>query len=107
MTQRMAWPKVAPGSYAAMSAMETYAAANVDPTLFELVKLRTSHLNGCAYCLDMHSHDALKQGESMQRLFLVSAWHEAEEFFTARERAACVRCVDELRVYKSPSVRDD
>ena len=88
MTQRTAWHKVAPDSYAAMSTMEKYAAANVDPSLFELVKIRASYLNGCAFCIDMHSHDALKQGESMQRLFLVSAWHETEEFFTPSERAA-------------------
>ena len=88
MTQRMSGPKVAPGAYSAMMGLEHYSAANVDPVLYELVKLRASFVNGCAYCIDMHTHDALKAGESQQRLFLVSAWHEAEEHFTERELAA-------------------
>jgi AhpD family alkylhydroperoxidase len=88
MTQRLEWKTVAPDSYAAMLNLEKYATAGVDPILLELVKMRASHLNGCAYCIDMHSHDALKNGESLQRLFLVAAWREAEDFFTARERAA-------------------
>lgn len=88
MTERLAWKTVAPSAYAAMLGLEKYAAANVDPTLFELVKLRASYINGCAFCIDMHAHDALKNGESLQRLFLVAAWREAEDFFTTRERAA-------------------
>jgi len=55
--------------------------------LLELVKLRASQLNGCAYCIDMHTKDARSHGESEQRLYGVSAWHEAP-FYTARERAA-------------------
>jgi AhpD family alkylhydroperoxidase len=88
MSQRLPWVKVAPGAYTAMSGMEQYAAANVEPALYELVKLRASFINGCAYCIDMHTHDAMKNGESVQRLFLVAAWHEAPEHFTERERAA-------------------
>ena len=55
--------------------------------MLELVKLRASQLNGCAYCIDMHTKDARSHGESEQRLYGVSAWHEAP-FYTARERAA-------------------
>ncbi len=59
----------------------------IDPVLRELVKLRASILNGCAYCVDMHTKDARKAGESEQRLYAVAAWHEAP-FFSERERAA-------------------
>jgi AhpD family alkylhydroperoxidase len=88
MAQRLAWAKAAPGAYAAMAGLERYVAANVEPQLYELVKLRASLINGCAYCIDMHAFDALKGGESQQRLFLVSAWREAPELYTERERAA-------------------
>jgi AhpD family alkylhydroperoxidase len=59
----------------------------IDPVLRELVKLRASILNGCAYCIDMHTKDARKAGESEQRLYAVAAWQEAP-FFSERERAA-------------------
>ena len=59
----------------------------MDPKLFELVKIRASQLNGCAYCLDMHTKDARLAGETEQRLYALSAWHETP-FFTPRERAA-------------------
>lgn len=59
----------------------------MDRTVLELVKLRTSILNGCAYCVDMHSRDALAAGEQSRRLFAVAAWREAP-FFDERERAA-------------------
>jgi AhpD family alkylhydroperoxidase len=59
----------------------------IDPMLRELVKLRASILNGCAYCIDMHTKDARKAGESEQRLYAIAAWREAP-FFSERERAA-------------------
>ena len=59
----------------------------MDPKLWELVKIRASQLNGCAYCLDMHTKDARLAGETEQRLYALSAWHETP-FFTPRERAA-------------------
>jgi AhpD family alkylhydroperoxidase len=59
----------------------------VDPVLRELVKLRASILNGCAYCIDMHSKRARKAGESEQRIYMVAAWQDAP-FFSERERAA-------------------
>jgi AhpD family alkylhydroperoxidase len=62
-------------------------AANIDPLLRELVKIRASQLNGCAYCVDMHSRDASAAGETEQRLRAVAVWAEAP-FFTNRERAA-------------------
>lgn len=66
---------------------EALAAAGVDGKLVELVKLRVSQLNGCAYCLRMHTRDAIKKGESADRLAVVAAWWESQ-YFTAQERAA-------------------
>jgi AhpD family alkylhydroperoxidase len=59
----------------------------IDPRLLDLIKLRASQINGCAFCMDLHTSDALKAGESVRRLATVSAWRETT-FFTERERAA-------------------
>jgi AhpD family alkylhydroperoxidase len=61
--------------------------SGLEPGLIELVKMRASQINGCAYCIDMHSKDARRQGESEQRLYALSAWRETP-FFTKREKAA-------------------
>jgi AhpD family alkylhydroperoxidase len=60
---------------------------NIDPVLFELIKLRASMINGCGHCIDIHSSDAMKAGETTARLFGLSAWWE-HPLFTAKERAA-------------------
>ncbi|OKI49920.1 carboxymuconolactone decarboxylase family protein [Micromonospora sp. CB01531] len=78
---------VAPGAYQAVLELEKYVRENLDHTVLELVKLRASMLNGCAYCVDMHSRDALAAGESSRRLFAVAAWRDAP-FFDERERTA-------------------
>ncbi|MFI7578506.1 carboxymuconolactone decarboxylase family protein [Micromonospora sp. NPDC049497] len=85
--QRMDPSQVAPEAYQAVLGMEKYVRQNVDHTVLELVKLRASMLNGCAFCVDMHTRDALAAGESSRRLFAVAAWREAP-FFDERERAA-------------------
>ena len=84
-TERMDIGREAPELSRALVALER--AIRIDPTLRELVKLRASILNGCAYCIDMHTKDARKAGESEQRLYAAAAWHEAP-FFSERERAA-------------------
>jgi AhpD family alkylhydroperoxidase len=71
----------------AMLALSAEAAGQLDHTLFELVKIRASQMNGCAYCLDMHTKDARLAGETEQRIYALSAWRETP-FFTERERAA-------------------
>lgn len=80
--------KVSPELYDAMMTLSTAAAKDVDATLGELIKIRASQLNHCAFCLDMHVNDARKHGETEQRLALVAAWREAGDLFTERERAA-------------------
>ena len=72
----------------AMLGLSGYEArSGLEPSLLELVKLRASQINGCAYCLDMHTKDARARGESEQRLYLLDAWRESP-FYSARERAA-------------------
>ena len=87
MNQRLKFAETAPEAYAAVLGLEKYNRKAVDPVVYELVKLRASILNGCAFCVDMHSREALEQGETPQRLFGVGAWHDAP-FYTAKERAA-------------------
>lgn len=78
-----------PGAYQAMLGLEAYVHRewHNEPSLIELVKMRASQINGCAYCLDMHSKDARANGETEQRLYTLNAWRETP-FFTDRERAA-------------------
>jgi AhpD family alkylhydroperoxidase len=71
----------------AMFALSSEATAKIEPKLFELVKTRASQINGCAYCLDMHTKDARHAGETEQRLYALNAWRETP-FYTDRERAA-------------------
>lgn len=88
MKPRLEYARVAPGAREAMLGLENYVhGAGLEPALLELVKIRASQINGCAYCLDMHTKDARARGEKEQRLYSVAAWHEAP-FFTDRERAA-------------------
>ena len=79
---------VAPGFMRAHLALESYVrASGLETSLLHLIKLRASYINGCAYCVDMHTKDARLENESEQRLFAVPVWRETP-FFTARERAA-------------------
>jgi AhpD family alkylhydroperoxidase len=71
----------------AMFTLSSEVASKLEPALFELVKIRASQLNGCAYCIDMHTKDARRAGESEQRIYALNAWRETP-FFTHRERAA-------------------
>ena len=89
MKARIEPHKASPQAYQAMMGLETFVSksSKLDPSLLELVKMRTSQINGCAYCLDMHSKDARAEGETEQRIYALSAWEETP-FFTDRERAA-------------------
>ena len=88
MTQRIDYAQAFPEAIKAMGQMEaTLRQSGLEKPLLELVKLRASQLNGCAYCIDMHTKDARAGGETEQRLYGLTAWRESP-FFTARERAA-------------------
>jgi AhpD family alkylhydroperoxidase len=93
MEQPMSHPRLnyrtaSPDAYALVGAAERYfQSCGLEKSLIELVKLRASQINGCAYCLDMHSRDARRDGETEQRLYVLAAWRESPAF-TPRERAA-------------------
>lgn len=88
MEQRLDYSKAAPKAMHAMLGLETYARnSGLEHSLYELIKIRASQINKCAYCLDMHTIDARAEGETEQRLYALSAWRETP-FFTERERAA-------------------
>jgi AhpD family alkylhydroperoxidase len=88
MQSRIELGKVSQGVLKAMYGLETYLhGCGLEKSLLELVKLRVSQINGCAFCIDMHTKDARARGESEQRLYLLDAWREAP-FYTDRERAA-------------------
>lgn len=88
MPQRLDTQAVLPGAATAMSGLERVARdSTLEPRLLELVRLRSSQLNGCAFCVDMHTKDARAIGEEEQRLHLVAVWREAPGF-SPRERAA-------------------
>lgn len=87
MERRLNVSKVAPGAYDAMRGLEKFIAqSGLDRKLYELIKMRASQINGCAYCINMHSRDAMKLGETPQRLFLLDAWRETD-LYTEKERA--------------------
>ena len=84
----MDYAKTAPDGLKAMLGLEQYVRhSGLEPGLLELVKMRASQINGCAFCLDMHSKDARAAGETEQRLYALNAWRETP-FFSERERAA-------------------
>jgi AhpD family alkylhydroperoxidase len=89
MQPRIDTQSVAPAAYKAMAGLEGYIrhSSGLDKSLLELIKLRASQINGCAFCIDMHSKDARAAGETEQRIYALSAWRDAP-FFTDRERAA-------------------
>ncbi|MGY5124785.1 carboxymuconolactone decarboxylase family protein [Streptomyces nigrescens] len=85
---RLPWAKLAPEVYKAMIALDAAAKQGLDPTLVELVKIRASQLNHCAFCIDMHIKDAREAGETEQRIYLLNAWEEAAGHYTDKEQAA-------------------
>jgi AhpD family alkylhydroperoxidase len=88
MTTRLNAKALAPDAYNALRGLQNYVdGCGIEKPLLELIKVRASQINGCAFCIAMHTADAVKGGESQVRLHLLNAWRETE-LFTARERAA-------------------
>ena len=83
-----------------LAAVESWIAKSFDPKLLELVRVRVSQMNGCAHCLHMHRQDALKQGETDDRLLLLNAWRESD-LYTDRERAALAWAESLTRIAES------
>jgi len=106
MSARMNLSKVSPEAIQAMLCLEKYVAdSGLDKKLYELVKTRASQINGCAHCLNMHTRDAMKIGETAQRLFLLDAWRETE-LFTEKERAA-LALTEAMTLISQNQVPDD
>ena len=106
MSGRFDYAKVAPGANEAMRGLERHVrGSGFERSLIELVKIRASQLNGCAYCLDMHTKDARAAGESEQRLYVLAAWREAP-FYSERERAA-LEWTEALTVLARDGVPDE
>ena len=88
MSNRVKVARVAPQVHQTMRALQNFVeSTGLEKSLLELVKLRASYINGCAYCVDMHAKDARELGETEQRIYMVPVWHETP-FYTERERAA-------------------
>ena len=87
MKERFNLSESDPKAYQAMLSLEKYiASSGLDKNLYELIKTRASQINGCAYCINMHTRDAMKMGETAQRLFLLDAWRETN-LYSEKERA--------------------
>ena len=106
MKERMNIDAAEPGVYKAMNAAEKQISTfTIDTKLAELIKLRTSQINGCGYCVNLHAQDARKAGETEQRVFAISAWWETP-FFTEAERAA-LKLAEEITRIQEAGLRDD
>jgi AhpD family alkylhydroperoxidase len=104
MHDRVYPPKTAPDTYAAIRDLDaTIRRSGLEQGLIELVKMRASQINGCAFCLNMHSKDARAHGETEQRLYLLNAWRETP-FYSDRERAALTwtECLTRLSTDGAP-----
>lgn len=87
MQKRFNIKEVAPNALKAMVGLEIYASqSSLSKSIKELIKIRASQINGCAYCINIHTQDAIKNGETNQRIFLLNAWRETEDIFTEEEK---------------------
>jgi AhpD family alkylhydroperoxidase len=104
---RINYRKASPGAVQAMLALQMVAnKSGLEKSLMELVKLRASLLNGCAYCIDMHFREAKAAGEREERIYLLSTWEETHDLYTAREKAA-LRWTDALTKLAGNHVSDE
>lgn len=106
MGKRINISEIDPKAYEAMIGLETYLAqSDLDKTLYELIKTRASQINGCAFCINMHTRDALALGETPQRLFLLDAWRETE-LYTEKERSV-LALTEAITLLPNGDVPDD
>lgn len=106
MEKRINIAKIDPAAYKALLGLENYlAATGLNKTLKELIKIRASQINGCSFCINMHTIDARKQGETEQRIYLLNAWREVEGLYTAEERAV-LALTEEITLITDGGVSD-
>ena len=97
---------IEPGAYKAMLGLEQYISNSpIPPILRELIKIRASQINGCAYCIDMHTQESLKTGETQRRIFALSAWKESP-LFTEEERTV-LQLTEEITLISEGGVSDE
>jgi len=107
MTKRINFNDVQPSAYDAMDALDKFLDdSTIDRLHREFIKIRASQINGCAYCVDSHSHDALRLGESLQKVLLISAWREAKNVFSEEERLL-FRITEEITLIHQHGLSDD
>ena len=106
MSNRINLGKIEPAAYKAMMALEHYlGTTGISHLHQEMIRVRASQINGCAYCIDMHTRDARKAGETEQRIYLLNAWRETS-FYTEEERAI-LALVEEVTLIASHGVSDE
>ena len=107
MSKRINFNEVQPNAYEAMEALDKFVdETSIDKLYREIIKIRASQINGCAYCVDSHSHDALKLGESLQKVLLISAWREAKNIFSEEERLL-FRMTEEITLIHEHGLSDE
>lgn len=107
METRLDLNTVEPNAFKAMYALETYlAGSELSHSLKELIKIRSSQLNNCAFCINMHTKDAIKGGETPQRIFLLGAWKELPDLFTAEEQVA-LAMTEEITLIANRGLSDE
>ncbi|WP_042475111.1 carboxymuconolactone decarboxylase family protein [Bacillus ndiopicus] len=106
MTQRINYYEIAPDAMKIMMEMEKYTKkSGIDRKLRELIKIRASQINGCAYCINMHTADAKKMGETEQRIYCISAWRECH-FYSEDEKVA-LELAEHITLISEKRVPDD
>lgn len=107
MQKRFNFKEVAPNALKAMVGLEMYVSkAPISKTSKELIKIRASQINGCAYCINIHTQDAINSGETNQRIFLLNAWREAEGIFTEEEKIV-LAITEEITLIHQNGLSDD
>jgi AhpD family alkylhydroperoxidase len=107
MSKRINFNDVQPSAYDAMEALDRFVdETSIDKLHKEFIKIRASQINGCAYCVDAHSHDALKLGESLQKVLLISAWREAKNIFSEEEQLL-FRMTEEITLIHQHGLSDE
>lgn len=106
MEKRIDLSKVASSGYKRVIALETFIQnSEINKTQLELIKIRASQINGCAYCLNLHTSDAIKQGESAQRIFLLNAWKETDLF--TKEEQVVLAMTEEITLISNQGLSDE
>lgn len=107
MQKRFNFKEVSPNALKAMVGLEMYlSTASISKIFKELIKIRASQINGCAYCINIHTQDAINSGEANQRIFLLNAWREAEGIFTEEEKVV-LAITEEITLIHQNGLSDD